>query len=257
MEPVTSALVSSAKTAVVKYVGEFIKGKVIERWSQYRAEKFYDSFLEEFQKQADVRCQSADLDDLLLKVSERDEVSSLLFDAYRRVCLSASRELGPRVIGLLTAEIVLEGRTATEGEEQMFQAAETLNDKEFLEFAGYLKAQVPRLSEHQRECLKALGWAKILVADDQAHCELEGGYLRPAAPFEIGGYVGIWALRLKNIGLISEERDEEVWVVPHDSERHIDQDMRCRSTKDYLVTTPECHRLAYLIDRASRARRAS
>lgn len=251
MDPVSTTLFSAAKNAATQYIGGLIKSKVIERWSQYRAEKFYESFLDEFQKQADVRYQSADLDDLLRKLSEDDEVTSTLFDAYRRVCLSASRELGPRIIGLLTAEIVLEGRSASEGEERMFQAAETLNDSDLLEFAWYIQDHVGRLDSEKRAAFDVLGHTKILLRDETVNAAANGGYLRPSPPLEISSDVGIWALRLKNICLIEEERMHDIWVIREDSERHIDEDTRVCRTTDYLLTTRECHRLAALVERAA------
>ncbi|HDR9228636.1 TPA: hypothetical protein QDB19_004909 [Burkholderia vietnamiensis] len=251
MEPIISVLAVSAKKAVIKYAGDLIKNKIIERWSLYRAQMFYESFLYELEKQADVQYQSADLDDLLRKIDEKDEVSSVLFDAYRRVCLSASRELGPRIIGLLTAEIVLQERSATEGEECIFQAAETLSDSDFRDFAEYVNSKQSRLGDDQRIAFETLGHTKYVIRDDEAAAELEGGYLRPSEYIDIGTWVGLWALRLKHFGLVYEDRVEQVWKVAHDSERHIDQDMRVRRTTDYLVTTRECHHLVALIERAS------
>lgn len=251
MEPISPTLVAVAKKEVIKRVGNLIKTKVIEKWSLYRAQKFYESFLDEVQKQADIRSQSADLDDLLDKVSAKDEASSLLFDAYRRVCLSASRELGPRIIGLLTAEIVMQERSATEGEECMFQAAETLNDVDFREFVDYVNTEQARLSDKLRAEFETLRYTRYVVSEDEAATELEGGYLSQSAPFEIGAAVGLWALRLKHLGLIHEERSEKIWTESADSERYIDVDMRFRRTIDCIVTTPECHRLLALVERAS------
>lgn len=52
-----------------------------------------------------------------------------MFEGYRRVVLARSRDLGPRVVPLLTADLVFEKRSASWTEEAILDAAELLDDK--------------------------------------------------------------------------------------------------------------------------------
>jgi len=89
-----SLLAGAQQLAEKQAVGaamQYFKSSVVERWSVYRAQKFFEVFLEEVRKESDSRFDSADLNDMLRNVAPTDMQSSALFDAYRRVALSASR----------------------------------------------------------------------------------------------------------------------------------------------------------------------
>jgi hypothetical protein len=250
MAPLVEVLVASAKSIAIRKAQEFVKQKVIERWSQYRAEKFFEAFLGEVAKQADDRYQLASLDELLEKLSEKDEATSALFDAYRRVCLSASKDIGPCVIGLLTAEIVLQERLATDGEEQMFQAAELLNDTDFRQFVEYTRTRQAQLTDEQRKQFEQQGYVSYNVDEYLDEVETEGGHFISLPPPNLGEVLGVWGLRLGGLCLLGTERRERTRIARADSERHRDQDMHVRTVEDYVVTTPEYHRLATLAERA-------
>lgn len=98
---VASAIPDAVKDQVKSVVSDFIKDKIVTRWSKYRTDRFLSAFLDEVGREADVRTQSADLNDMLREIGEKAERTSSLFDAYRRVALSASKTVGPQVIGLL------------------------------------------------------------------------------------------------------------------------------------------------------------
>src|SRR5258708_35858215 len=78
--------------------------------------------------------ETEDVDERLTAILEDEAKSEVLFEAYRRVCLSTSKRLGPRIVGLLTGRLVLEGRMADDTEERIFAAAESLSDAELIEF---------------------------------------------------------------------------------------------------------------------------
>lgn len=250
MAPLVEALIVSAKSTAIKKTQEFVKKKIIERWSQYRAEKFFEAFLGEVGKQADGRYQLASLDELLEKLGANDEATSALFDAYRRVCLSASKDIGPRVIGLLTAEIVLQERSATDGEERIFQAAELLNDADFRGFVEYTRARQSQLTDEQCVQFEREGHACYTVDEYVDEVETTGGHFISFPPPNLGETLGVWGLRLGGLCLVGMERRERTRIEHADSERYRDQDMHVRTVKDYVVTTPEYHRLAALSERA-------
>ncbi|WP_321817802.1 MULTISPECIES: hypothetical protein [unclassified Paraburkholderia] len=250
LTPLAATLVSSAKSAAVSKVQAFVKQKVIERWSRYRAERFFESFLDEVAKQADDRYQSASLDDLLDRLDAEDESTSTLFDAYRRVCLSASRDVGPRIIGLLTAVVVLENRSATGGEERMFQAAELLTDADFAELVEYTRAKQEKLSTEQGEQFAQHGYVSYVVDERVDEVKTTQGHFASVSPPNLGEVLGIWGLRLNALCLIYEDRRERFRIENADSERYRDEDMHVRTITDYVVTTREYHRLVALAERA-------
>lgn len=250
LTPLAATLASSAKSAAVSKVQAFVKQKVIERWSRYRAERFFESFLDEVAKQADDRYQSASLDELLDRLDAEDEATSTLFDAYRRVCLSASRDVGPRIIGLLTAEVVLASRSASDGEERMFQAAELLTDADFKELVDYTRARQGSLSTEQSEQFAEHGYVSYVVNERVDEVEATRGQFASVAPPNLGAALGIWGLRLDALCLIYEDRRERIRIENADSERYRDEDMHVRTITDYVVTTREYHRLVALAERA-------
>lgn len=201
----TTALVAGAQQLAGKQaVGaamQYFKSSVVERWSIYRAQKFFEVFLEEVRKESDSRFDSADLNDMLRNVASTDKQSAALFDAYRRVALSASKDIGPRIIGMLTAVIVLEDRQATNDEELIFQAAEVLNDRDFDDLDKWWPKNSNQLG----------------TADDSLRIFIrKGPELAPGislgqvasgaddVPLDVAREVGVFALKLKNTGLLAE-----------------------------------------------------
>ncbi|MCO5410789.1 hypothetical protein [Ralstonia mojiangensis] len=198
-----------AEKEVVKAAAKYLKDTVIAKWSEYRAHAFLSAFLEEFRKQQDVRHQSADLNDLLKLVSQSDKQTTALFDAYRRVALSSSKKIGPMVIGMQTAHIVLEDRDATADEELIFFAAETLNDRDFSDLKTWLEyvyvddespPDYHLASEFERRSVLVKGGPELPpgLSLDMAHLGLDD------VPMDVGEDIGIFALKLKNIGLLTE-----------------------------------------------------
>ncbi|WP_321949368.1 hypothetical protein [Paraburkholderia sp. J10-1] len=108
VEPITTSLALGAAGAVKDLaqdqlkgaVGDCLKDTAIARLSTLRADQFLAAFVDEVRKEADVITTSANLDDLLNAIAKNEKRTSALFDAYRRVALSASRVIGPKVIGM-------------------------------------------------------------------------------------------------------------------------------------------------------------
>lgn len=137
---------------------ELVKDRVIGRWSEHRAKSFFESFLDEVRKEKDVRSTSAELNDLLGAVANSEAQTSAIFDAYRRVALSASKDIGPMVIGLLTARIVLEDRSADEIEEMAFQGAEVLNDRDFASLLAWMERFVHSETSYSSQVAQQKKW---------------------------------------------------------------------------------------------------
>ncbi|MCP2086069.1 UNVERIFIED_ORG: hypothetical protein J2Y81_002086 [Paraburkholderia sediminicola] len=261
----TTAVVTGAADYVLDKAKDklfdMVKDNVIGRWSQHRAQKFFDAFLDEVRKEQDVMTTSADLNDMLQAIADNDEQTSTIFDAYRRVALSASKDIGPMAIGLLTARIVLENRTANEIEEMVFEGAETLNDRDFTSFIAWMQGFVHDDSSYKSELAqqRAAGMqpAPIPVL-------VKGGYQPPVtvtttgraptvtyqprvpmindeSPLNLFNDIGPFALKLRNIGLIEES------TAPRGHPRNPDGMLY------YVRVSPACERLYELAARAGEA----
>lgn len=260
----TTAVVAGAADYVLDKAKDklfdMVKDNVIGRWSQYRAQKFFDAFLDEVRKEPDVLTTSADLNDMLQAIADNDERTSTIFDAYRRVALSASKDIGPMVIGLLTARIVLENRTADEIEEMVFEGAEVLNDRDFASFLSWMKfvhddLEYKKTLDNQALGIGQCGPIPILV---------KGGYqpslsitqtgraptisyqprvpaINDESPLNLFSDIGPFALKLRNIDLLEESTS------PRGHPRNPD------GTLYFVRVSPACERLFELAARASDA----
>jgi hypothetical protein len=129
-----SATISLIGKTVATSVAKKFGGKVVERWTRYRADRFFEGFAETVGLEVSTGVQSEEVDQRLDAILSDETKSEVLFDAYRRVCFSKSKTIGPRIIGLLTGLLVIEGRMANHDEERVFEAAELLADGDFIEF---------------------------------------------------------------------------------------------------------------------------
>ena len=205
--PLTTSAISKATEFLTSIITDKFRGLVIERWTRYRAEQFFQSFVTALGSEFKSGIQTDELDRRLTKILADDTKSEVLFDAYRRVCFSTSKTIGPRIIGLLTGELILEGRMANSVEENIFAAAEILSDGEFIEFMkGY--------QEHRK---KAEG-----ITDSKAKHHMSGesvfvrwleessdGSSPSGSEFDIDSFpweeaLGRWAVKLKQSGLLED-----------------------------------------------------
>jgi hypothetical protein len=192
-------LASTTKSLIIEKFGHWI----VERWTRYRAKQFFRAFINGLQTEQAVGHEMPEVDQRLDAILADETKSELLFDAYRRVCFSKSKDLGPRIIGFLTAELVLEGRMATQGEESIFEAAENLSDGEFKDFLkayqeyrGKAAGIIDRSAE-----VCSLGESIIIRWYKQEldmHSEAELG------PFPWVEALGPWAVKLNRTGLITD-----------------------------------------------------
>ncbi len=86
----TSVIGKSVATTVAKKFG----GAVVERWTRYRADRFFEGFVETVGMELTAGFQTEEVDKQLAEILADDSKSEVLFDAYRRVCFSRSKTLG-------------------------------------------------------------------------------------------------------------------------------------------------------------------
>lgn len=245
----TSKLGKSVATSIAKKFG----GAVVERWTRYRAERFFEGFAETVAIELATGIQTDDLDKCLAEILADDKKSEVLFDAYRRVCFSKSKTLGPRIIGLLTGELVHNGRMADYNEERVFEAAELLSDGDFVEF-------MKSYQEHRKKAegitdLKAehcmLGDSIIIrwleESSDTDSISSRYGKNLDIGPFPWEEALGRWAVTLKAAGLVEERirQRSKQHSQPYEEEQTIST-----SVTTTITFCPGCARLYDLLLRS-------
>ncbi|MGO4702435.1 hypothetical protein [Dyella sp. 2RAB6] len=118
---------------LLKAGAALIKDRVIARWSKYRADRFLEALVEAVRFEMDHGVPEEELNDVLNRMMAKEANTEAVFEAYRRVCLSRSKEVGPRMIGIMTATLLLEERQPTAVEDSILDVAENLTDSELLD----------------------------------------------------------------------------------------------------------------------------
>lgn len=236
-------------------IAERFGTSVIERWTRHRAMKFYEGFLVMFSEEVRGGCSSEVVNQTLQKILSDETRTEILFDAYRSVTLAKSKTIGPRIIGLLTAAIVIEGRCATEEEELIFSAAEHLSDGDLHEFvACYSKCSSEALKERTGRKPYREGEA-IVVPWGKEERDSAWPSSREAeidtTPIDLGEALGSWAARMGRIGLISSKTTHREVEYKEDDERHIDQDGVLTIYSFIITFHATCKGLAALAIRAA------
>ena len=253
MDPISSFISGHLAGKVLDYVGSKFKTNVVERWTKHRAQSFFNEFCREVEIEL-AGTESMKLDDILSHILEDETCSETLFDAYRRVSLTKSKELGPRIIGIVTAELVLQGRIADEIEDVILSAAENLMDDELIEYAEFVREQRARGADESKKdvVFNKKGDLKIEWCKEQ----FDSNGLRETevsiAPLNLNEALGHWASKLKSYGILFDDMKEAKWVYQEDSECHIDQDGSVREISWWIYIPHVYLRLAELVDRVSR-----
>jgi hypothetical protein len=243
---ITAAIVKLA-SVTESIVTDKFKELIIARWTRYRAKAFFEGFVECLRTEQAVGHEISDVDNRLTAILADEAKSELLFDAYRRVCFTKSKTLGPRIIGLLTGELVLQGRMATHAEECIFEAAESLSDGEFVDF----------LKEYQEYRGKAIG-----KPDEKAEVRLLGqsiiilwyqekiteGTEAEIGPFPWGEAFGPWAIKLNRCGLITDRTRQKTNPTRQNSGPFDGQERM--SVETDVTFEPECAELSRLVLRS-------
>jgi hypothetical protein len=252
MDPVSSLLSGHVAGKLFDYVSSKFKTNVIERWTKRRAQKFFDEFCREVEIELG-GTGSAKLDDILSHILEDEICTETLFDAYRRVSLTKSKELGPRIIGIVTAELVLRDRTADEIEDSILTAAENLSDDELLDYAKFVREQsVIGADESEKDVsFTENGDLKIKWSEEHFDSNWRNNDRVSIAPLNLDESLGRWASKIKSYGILFDDMQEREWEYQEDSERHIDQDGTVREISWWIYVPKEYLRLADLVDRVS------
>jgi len=190
---------------------------VIERWSRHRSQEFIRTFASAV---VDPTTRPAQVESTRTAILDDDRKSEILFDSYRAVCLSRSKTIGPRAIGLLTARILAEERLAASAEETWFQVYELLSDTELISvYDFYSDAFNKARIENHKDYKLQLDTLTIDWAHEDGHFKSDVD----RSPFNLHECIGSWAGKLDQLGLITTRVREKVWDYGEDSERGIDE----------------------------------
>ena len=247
MEPISTIVAGKVVDKLIDVVSTAVGTHVIERWSRHRAHEFFDQFC-----RAVVGDEVSDeeLRLLLNRLLADDKRSEIVFDAYRSVCLTKSRSIGPRIIALLTAELVNAESIAPEADESIFAAAEQMSDDEFQEFASYVRDMRKAMDAGQERGPKMEHGSMVILAfDDMTDSNWRSDRSQSVGPMDLPQQIGAWALKLKQVGLVTDDVQEREWEYKEDGERHIDQDGVAREITWWLTLHEPALKLAALIDR--------
>jgi hypothetical protein len=224
--------------------------QAIAKASAYRSRRFIDALIEVVRLELDHNVSEDELNDLLGKLV-KEANSEAVFDACRRACLSRSKDLGPRIIALLTAVLLSEERGPSDEEEMILDVAERLNDNE-------LKSAVSTIRR----------WEQELISDPSKKVEQRHGELRKQVDKvqlsdddqgEVGlgsrllWEFGVMGERMRGCGLVEEYVEQARIHWKEDSERHIDEDGSATQTTWIIAFQPGYRSLADYVERAQRA----
>lgn len=245
----TSVIGKTVATAAAKKFGV----AVIERWTRYRAERFFEGFVETLSMEVSTGLQTDDVDRRLTAILADDTKSEVLFDAYRRVCFSKSKTLGPRIIGLLTGHLVHEGRMADYTEERVFEAAELLSDADFIEFMkGYEEHRKKAAGSTDLKAEHCMLGDSVIIRWSQDSSDLSGfgSHEIDIGPFPWEDALGRWAVDLKQCGLLEERVQQASRYIPPSKSEEGFGEQTVMTTTTTVTFAPACARLYDLLSRS-------
>jgi hypothetical protein len=219
VEPISTIAAGSGLHWLIDQAARAIRENVIDPCSKRRARRFFDAFC---QALLDEGLSEEDVPKNLDELFSDEQRAEIMFDAYRSVCLTKSRVVGPRIIALVTAKLVVSGSNASEVEESILAAAEMMNDAECVDFVGFVDSRVRELDSSRLVERNAFGALKTIIRE-----VIDTDWMRskafPLGALNLSSDVGSWAAKLKYVGLLFDDIVEEQWKFKEDGERHVDQ----------------------------------
>lgn len=224
-------------------------GVAIAKASKYRSQRFIEALINAVRLELDHDVSEDELNELLAKLANKTN-SEAVFDSCRRACLSRSKEIGPRVIALLTAVLLSEERGPNDEEKMILDVAERLNDGELEEVVATIRQWEQELLDQSPKMQQRYGELHMKVdqvdLDDRHQGVVETGSRLIAV-------LGALGERLRSCGLVDEYMEQSRIHWRADSERYIDEDGSATRTIWIIVFKVGYRSLADYIERAQRA----
>lgn len=249
MDPVSTTVAGYLLDKVIQISEKTVQTHVIERWTRHRAKQFFETFC---QSLLDLGLADSDIAATLDDLLSDEHKSAAVFDAYRAVCLSRSKDIGPRIIAILTAELVLANSTASSPDSMVFSAAEELTDHELCDFAHFSMTHEKKGESSLPNGTRLLenGSLEILIATDAIDSNWQTDISIATGPIYLAQEIGVWAPKLERLGLITQDIRETQHRYEVDSELHVDMPGTAREIKWYLILHSPSLALARLVLRA-------
>ncbi len=250
---------SGIEITIAKKLGTIVArkfgAKVVERWTRYRAKKFFEGFVESLSEELDSGIESVNADKELEKILDDEVKSEVLFDAYRTVCFSKSKTLGPKIVGILTGYLVAEGRMADGFEEDVFRAAESLSDGDFIELLKEFRRRA-KDADACKDKKKDAHWDgdAIIVPWNEEVRDSAWPHSRESeievSPLNFDEVFGSWGGNVARLGLLTSRVTHREEEYREDGERHIDQDGVLSIHSVTLIFEAPCRQLCDLLERS-------
>ncbi|EJC7018485.1 hypothetical protein BBM20_17660 [Vibrio parahaemolyticus] len=231
---------------------------VIERWTRHRAECFFQEFQNYLQQNRITGDVSQDIAQEIEELLSTEHGSEVIFDSYRRVSIARSKNIGPRIIGVLTAELCLEERVADESEELIFSVAETLNDAELTDVSytinNWIQSAENDDSQRKRSRYSYIESEEVKYIVDRDVIEDISYVSNSKIDLSVDNLYedfGSGIQKLKNLGVLSSRVQQSTFSYTEDSERYIDQDGTAQVTVKLIAFPLRYRRLLTLIEQMS------
>lgn len=209
MDPVTTALASLASGHIAGKACDnaisLFRHNVIERWSRYRAEQFFDQLCCELRSETDGTLKS-----YLDHLRGNDSASERLFDAYRSVTLSRSKILGPKFIAVIVARTLVEDRNPTAYEASMMNVAEEFDDDEFRGFADFVRQTRDDIAKGKDASVDERGVVKIRWCDDELELNRSSHVDFSASPLNLYDSHGSWAVKMERLDILRTDLTDRI-----------------------------------------------
>lgn len=194
-----------------------------------RQRHYFEQFLKSYPQEIQSGEETNTLDVLFQKIEASDEMKEMLFEVYRKVCLSVSKKLGPKTMAILSSKLCHEDRVANEVEELIFEACENLNDIELRSIVkfweniewgqGMKHGRIPK--DHISEMMSGnkyvvKGFLSIteqkyeyLIELSRVSIQEKIDYAEVISKPSLEEYLGRWAVKLRNLDVLLEHTKEE------------------------------------------------
>lgn len=223
-----------------------VRGLVFERAAKHRQKVFVESLTETLREELFYDASEDAAEALLDKMLAKKELEEAVHDSFRRVALSRSRELGPRITGYMLGNILAESRAASVDEQRWADASENLYDDELRDFVQSFD-QWTMAAEDKKPgfFLNGFGLSSQIHSDsmdDSRQGQMDTSSLLPGSKS--------WQRKLASLGIIYERILDQRVRYEADLERHVDEPGSTRTVTWSLVIPDNSRPFVELIKRA-------
>lgn len=232
---------------------------VIEKWTRYRAENFFEEFQHRLIEGHISGDQYIDVADDIDDILSDEKGSEVVYDAYRRVSLSSSKDIGPRIIGVLTAELCIAKEYANDEYELFFSIAEMLNDRELVSVSTLVNEWFETIDTHDAKYKAGAAYVEdgcLKYVLDSSEVEISSSAVSLSG-VEISAdnlleQFGSGLQKLRQLGAVRINVQQIIYHYHEDTERYIDHDGTIQETIRLVYIPLKYRRIFALIRKMSK-----